>query len=76
VEVAYILREEGREEAAREALHSCRVRGASTITLHEVAYLLLRRCLEAHLKDTMALLERALRLHGVDRRVAVTAARL
>jgi len=76
VVAAYILGEEEREETAAEALHSCTVRGASIITLHELAHILLRRSLGTRLEDVLALLERAFTLHGVTREVAVTAARL
>lgn len=73
---AYILNEEGRNEAAARVLHSCSLRGASMITLHELVYLLSRRGLSDNLEDAVALVERGVRLHTIDREAAITAARL
>ncbi|AEM39005.1 hypothetical protein Pyrfu_1140 [Pyrolobus fumarii 1A] len=43
VVAAYILGEEGRVEIAERVLRSCAARGISVITLHELAYIALKR---------------------------------
>jgi predicted nucleic acid-binding protein len=76
VVAAYILGEEELGEIAGRLLHSCRQRGASIITLHEIAHLLLRRGLDSILNAAIALLEQGLRLHSLNRTSALLAAQL
>ncbi len=73
---AYMLAEEGRLEKAEEAIRSCGERGVSVLTLHELAYIALRRGLGEKLGEALLLVEGVFRVHGLSRDAALLAARL